>query len=198
MAIGFPGRGRGPVGAGAVIWLFLIPAQRWGFSWGDMSANASGAALVIGQEMFLGEQRVRLKFSYRESPYADMANGYLGTTRLERLFEDYNGHTYWVSLPLRTITRQGRIPDWLNLAVGYSANGMIGEFENITEYAGMAIPEVTRDRQYLLSLDVDWTRVDTRSPFLKTVLAALTFVKLPFPAVEVTSRGKVRGYWLYY
>jgi len=86
----------------------------------------------------------------------------------------------------------------LNIAVGYGANGMIGELENLTEFEGVAIPETARYRQYLLSLDVDWTRIDTDSRLLKTMFTGLTFLKLPLPALELDSRGRWRGHWLYY
>jgi hypothetical protein len=172
--------------------------EGWGFSWGDMAANAAGSGLVIGQELRYGEQVVRYKFSYWESRYAALGNGYLGSTTLERLLEDYNGHTYWLSLPLERMGARPWAPQWLNLAVGYSANGMFGEFENTSEYRGTPIPETNRYRQYLLSLDVDWTRIDTDSPLLHAILTGLTFVKLPFPAIEVSSEGGVRGYWVYY
>jgi hypothetical protein len=46
-------------------------------------------------------------------------------------------------------------------------------------------------------LDVDWTRIKTRSKFLKTVLTAMTFIKLPFPALEYNSMGQFKAYLLY-
>lgn len=49
------------------------------------------------------------------------------------------------------------------MAVGYGANGMYGEFENIKSYNGITIPETERYRQYLFSLDVDWTKIRTDS-----------------------------------
>lgn len=168
-----------------------------GFSWGDMAANAAGSALVVGQVLLLGEQVVRYKFSYRPSHYATAANGYLGTTALDRLLEDYNGHTYWLTLPVRMLVRGARVPPWLSIAVGYGADGMYGEFENIREYGGVAIPEAERRRQLLLSIDVDWSRIEAESPLLRALLAGLTFVKLPLPSLELTS-GRVRGHLLYY
>jgi hypothetical protein len=169
-----------------------------GFSWGDMAANAAGSALVVGQVLLLGEEVVRYKFSYRPSEYGARANGYLGTTALDRLLEDYNGHTYWLTLPAGTLIRRAGVPPWLSLAIGYGADGMYGVFENITEHEGVAIPEAERRRQFLLSLDVDWSRVNTESPLLRALLTGLMFIKLPFPALELTSDGRVRRHLLYY
>lgn len=172
--------------------------EGWGFSWGDIIANTVGSAFVIGQELVFKEQLIKYKLTYWESPYAEMANGYLGTTTLNRFFYDYNGHSYWLSMPVKKIIPVSVIPDWLNLAVGYSANGMFGEFKNIGYYHGVWIPETERYRQFLLSLDIDWTRIKTRSRFLKTVLNAMTFIKLPFAAIEINTLGRIKGYWMYY
>ena len=172
--------------------------EGWGFSWGDMAANSVGSSLVVGQALLFGDQIVKNKFSYWPSRYAGIANGYLGATALERLLEDYNGHTYWLSIPIARVTGLNRIPRWLNVALGYGADGIIGEFENIEEFRGVPIPEVSRERQYLLSLDVDWTKLTSTSPLIRTVLTALTFVKLPSPTLQVDSRGRLRAYWLYY
>ena len=172
--------------------------EGWGFSWGDIMANAAGSGLVIGQELLFNEQLIKYKFSYSESRYSKIANGYLGKTSMDRLLKDYNGHTYWLSMPMNKIIPHHRIPSWLNIAVGYGANGMYGEFENIVEHNGVQIPQTTRYRQYLLSLDIDWTKIKTNSKFLKTILTGLTFIKMPFPAIELNSKGNVKGYFLYY
>lgn len=172
--------------------------EGFGFSWGDVAANAMGSALVLGQELFFHEQIATYKFSYWESPYSNNTNGYLGSTTLDRLLKDYNGHTYWLSVPIRSLVEYDRIPPWISVAIGYGANGMYGEFGNMTSYNGVNIPETTRYRQYLFSLDIDWTRIETNSGFLKILLQAMTFIKLPFPALEYNSKGQFKWYWIYY
>ena len=172
--------------------------ENWGFSWGDMAANTAGALLMTGQEAFFDEQILRYKFSFWRSPYADMSGGYLGDNFLESFFYDYNGHSYWLSMNANRLLPNDPLPAWLNVAVGYSANGMFGEFENRTRCGRTIIPETPRDRQFLLSLDVDWSKVPTRSPFLKTVFKGLNFVKIPFPALELNSRGQFRAHFLYF
>jgi hypothetical protein len=172
--------------------------EGWGFSVPDMIANAAGSAFVIGQELAFDEQVAKFKFSFSPSPYYKQANGYLGDTRLESLFLDYNAHTYWLSVPANKLVPNNIVPAWANVAVGYSANGMFGEFANRRYYRGMALPETQRYRQYLLSLDIDWTRIKTDSKFLNALLKGMFFIKLPFPALEVNSKGQVIGHWLYY
>jgi uncharacterized protein YfiM (DUF2279 family) len=169
-----------------------------GFSWGDMAANAIGSGLVTGQALLFNKQIVKYKFSFHNSPYARQANGYLGTNTLGRFFEDYNGHTYWLSIPAKILYQRSILPDWLSIAAGYSANGMFGEFENISSFNGVKIPETERYRQFLVSLDVDWPKIKTDSGFLKILLHGMTFIKLPFPAVEYNSKGQFKGYWLYF
>jgi hypothetical protein len=172
--------------------------EGYGFSWGDIVANSLGSVLVFGQELLFKEQLIKYKFSYWESEYSKNSNGYFGKTTLERLLNDYNGHTYWFSMPLNKFVCKKRLPQWLNIAVGYGANGMYGEFENISNYNGVAIPDTERYRQYLLSLDIDWTKIKTNSGFLKILFKGMTFVKLPFPALEYNSKGEINGYWMYY
>lgn len=172
--------------------------EGYGFSWGDMAANTIGSTIVFGQELLFKEQIIKYKFSYWESIYSSNANGYLGENSFDRIFNDYNGHTYWLLCPINRILPNKITPDWLNIAVGYGANGMYGEFENITEYNGVAIPEAIRYRQYLLSLDIDWTKIKTNSKFLKIVLKGMTFIKMPFPTLEYNSKGEIKGYWIYY
>ena len=172
--------------------------EGYGFSWGDVVANTMGSAIVFGQELLFNEQLVKSKFSYRESGYSKKSNGYFGETSINRFFNDYNGHTYWFSLPINKINKNDQLPEWLSIAAGYSANGMYGEFINVTSFDGVDIPEAIRYRQFLLSLDIDWTRINTNSRFLKIVLKGMTFVKLPFPALEYNSKGQFKGYWIYF
>ena len=87
---------------------------------------------------------------------------------------------------------------WLNVAVGYSADGMLGEFKNRMYYEGHHLPDYQRTRQFLLSLDIDWEKIPTHSRFLKTLFAGLNFIKFPFPAIAVNSQGKFRAYELYF
>ena len=75
---------------------------------------------------------------------------------------------------------------------------MIGEFDNLRRYKGVDIPEYQRYRQYVLSLDIDWTKIKTNNKFLKSLFQGMFMVKLPFPAIEINGLGQVKGHWLYY
>ena len=172
--------------------------EGWGFSWTDMAANAVGSSLVIGQELLFDEQIVKYKFSFRPSPYAKQANGYLGSTFTGQILQDYNAHTYWFSIGLNRIIRSERIPDWLNVAVGYGANGMFGEFENIKKWGNVVIPPTQRYRQFLFSLDIDWTKIKTKNRILKPILQSMFMLKLPLPTLEINTKNGFRAYGIYY
>lgn len=172
--------------------------EGWGFSWGDVMANTAGSAFMVGQELLFDRQIIRHKMSFSKSEYFEQANGYLGSNVFESFFYDYNSHTHWFSANAGNFMMRETLPPWLNIAVGYSANGMFGEFKNRTYYGGVRLPEVQRTRQFLLSLDIDWEKIPTHSRFLKTLFKGLNFVKMPFPALEINSQGKFKGYWLYF
>jgi len=172
--------------------------ENWGFSWSDMAANAAGSALLIGQELLFDEQVFRFKFSFARSEFARLANGYLGENALESLFYDYNGHTYWLSTNVNRFLLKDKLPDWLALSVGYSANGMYGEFENRTSFRGVPIPPSPRYRQFLLSPDIDWTKIPTNSKFMKALFQGLNFIKIPAPALELNGLGEFKAHWIYF
>jgi hypothetical protein len=161
----------------------------WGFSWWDMAANATGTGFYIGQELLWREQRIRLKLSAMPTSFAAQRPDLLGEGLAERFLKDYNGQTIWMSANLRAFHPGWRIPRWLNLAVGYGAEGMIT--------AG-PLPGDGRYRQFYLSPDVDLTRLPVRKPWLRSLLAVLNSIKLPAPALEVTGSGRVKGHWLHF
>ena len=53
-------------------------SQGWGFSWGDMLANALGSGISISQEVFFNQQRIQLKLSYAQSGLAQYNPNLLG------------------------------------------------------------------------------------------------------------------------
>lgn len=171
--------------------------EGWGFSWSDMAANTFGSLLFASQEALFDDQIIRMKFSYAPSIYPDY-HTHLGETHLERFFLDYNAHTYWLSGNVNKLTNTQMLPEWLNVALGYSANGMIYEFENPEYYQGKPFPVLDRYRQYLLSLDIDFTKIHTNKKWLRTVLHAVNYLKVPFPALEINAKEGVKFRPLYY
>ena len=173
-------------------------SEEWGFSTGDALSNVTGTALFIGQELAWGEQRMTLKFSYSPSSYAALRPETLGNGGMESILKDYNGQTYWLSVnPSRFSRKQDSFLPWLNFALGYGANGMLGgDYNPCYNVAGDLLPPTERYRQYFLSLDIDLSRIKTENDFLKTVFSVVGFIKIPAPTLEF-SQDKLSWHWLY-
>lgn len=173
-------------------------SSEWGFSVADLTANTAGSLLVIGQELLWDEQRIVLKYSFQQSRYSKYRPNMLGNNLQENLLKDYNGQTYWLSLNMSSfMKKETKFPKWLNVAVGYGADGMIGANSNpmIVDITGQEVISFQRYRQFYLSLDIDLTRIPTKSKFLKTVFNTIGFIKFPAPAIEF-NKYAVKGNWL--
>ncbi|MCF8387861.1 MAG: YfiM family protein [Bacteroidales bacterium] len=174
-------------------------SKEWGASTGDLIANIGGSGIFIGQQLLWKEQRMTLKFSFHPSEYAQYRPDLLGKNFGQNIIKDYNGQTYWLSANLKSFSKQSSwLPDWLNVAVGYSAEGMTGALENSTEYNDLKIPAFPRYRQFFFSLDADLTKIKTNSEFLKILFQAIGFIKIPFPALEINTNNETKFHWLYF
>lgn len=172
--------------------------EGYGFSAGDIIANTSGTALFCMQQVFLDKQIAGLKFSYSPSAYPKYHPWYLGDTPVESFFQDYNGQTTWLSVNLKGLFPKSSLPTWLNFAVGYSGNGMLAEFKNPPYYLGEKLPDLERYRQYIFSIDMDLTKIKTRSKFLKNLFSIVNVLKIPAPALEYNRVDGFRIHGLYY
>jgi uncharacterized protein YfiM (DUF2279 family) len=180
-------------------------SAEWGWSWTDMAANIAGAALFTSQEFAWQEQKFLLKFSSHRVQHSidlqNRANNLFGKSLPERLLKDYNGQTYWLSYNLSSLIKSDVLPPWLNMAVGYGATGLYGGFENFaTDKNGAVIfdrRDVKRLRQWYLSPDIDFTRIKTNSKGVRTALHIMNMLKVPAPAMELTS-GKIKFRWFYF
>jgi hypothetical protein len=173
-------------------------SEHWGFSWGDMIANTGGTALFISQQLLWNEQRFQMKYSFWPSNYSKDRPDLLGDNFAQQLMKDYNGQTYWLSanvwsfLPNR---ESSSFPRWFNISIGYGANGLLGGDKNPAEFS-----HVQRYHQFFLSVDVDLTKIPTKSKVLKTVFRTFNMIKFPAPAFEfnTSSDNPVRFHWLYF
>jgi hypothetical protein len=175
-------------------------SEDYGASWADLAANTLGSGLFIGQQFLWHDQRIRLKFSYHPTEYAQYNPSQLGENELQRILKDYNGHTYWLSASIGSfIRREHKFPDWISVSGGYGAKGMLGPQSN-PEYDenGNPLPQYDRVRQYYLSMDIDWTKIKTNSGFLKFTFKLLSFIKLPFPTLEYNNQDGVVWHWFYF
>jgi hypothetical protein len=171
-------------------------SSEWGASSGDIIANATGTALYVSQELMWNEQRITPKFSFHTTKYASERPEVLGSSFSEQILKDYNGQTYWLSVNLHSFAKGSKIPKWLNLALGYGAEGMItGRTENTTAFLAS---NPRRFRQFYLSLDLDLTKIKTNSHFLKTFFSVFNTVKIPAPTIEFVRFNEVKYHFIYF
>ena len=195
-------------------------SEKWGASAWDIVFNTAGAMTFLGQELLWEEQRISVKFSAHKPKYSttpiqannsmatttirERADALYGTSLAEIALKDYNGLTIWVSGNISAFIRKEdhKFPKWLNLAVGYSAENVYGGFGN-----GWSVGEdnyrlsdelYPRYRQFLLAPDVDFTRIPTKSKGLKILFGILNIIKIPAPALEVNSLGKLKFHPVYF
>jgi len=171
-------------------------SANWGASLGDVAANVSGTALYVSQELLWKEQRIVPKFSFHTTPYASARPNVLGSSLPEQMLKDYNGQTYWLSANIYSFAKTSKIPKWLNIAIGYGAEGMITGNDELVNT--VFLPESKRFRQFYLSLDVDLTKIETKSHFVKTILTIFNTIKIPAPTFEIKGRGGSKMHLIYF
>jgi len=203
-------------------------SSNWGFSWGDMTANILGTGLFMGQQALWHEQRFALKYSYHNSgcPKYNVSNPLtmerdyiMGEDWLDRLYEDYSGITVWLACDVKSLFMKdkSKYPSWLGWAIGYGAEGMTGEYNNLRpegksgtddnwgrgwEYAPGQLaymPNDARQRRLFLAPDIDISRIPCRNKTLKHVLRVLSAIKIPTPTLEFRpGEDRLCWHWLYF
>lgn len=176
-------------------------SAQWGASPSDFYSNTLGSALVIGQELIWQEQRFQLKFSWFPQSYPnqvrDRVAALYGTTFPVQLLKDYNAQSYWLSANIYSfLDPESNFPKWLNVSLGYSAANMLGAKGN--NFDAPLGTEYVRYRQYLFSLDVDLTRINTSSRFLNFLFGIVNYIKFPAPAIEYNTKGELKLYPVYF
>lgn len=180
-------------------------SAEWGFSWGDYVGNVVGSSMFVSQQLAWNEQRIQFKFSSHRKDYGTpelnaRADELYGTDLPQRTLKDYNAQAYWLSANLKSFFKESRLPKWLNVAVGYGAEGMFGAVTNKwTDKNGIVHDrtDIKRYRQWYLSPDVDLTKIKTKSKFLRTSFFLLNSLKFPAPALEF-SNSSFKWRWFYF
>ncbi len=169
-------------------------SAQWGFSWGDMFANAGGILLHTSQQFFWKEQRIALKFSYAPSPFASMNSDVLGRNFQQRLLKDYNAQTYWASFNIyRFLPSSADFPRWMNIAIGYGATKMIG-----ANFITDDVNNFQRQREFYFSIDADLESVQWKKKWMRRTAKVLSFIKIPGPTLEIRESGKIKFHGLFF
>lgn len=187
-------------------------STKWGFSWSDIAANSAGCALFGLQQAAWNEQRIVIKVSNTPRIYPltsipsidgsntttirERTNKLYGSNYTQTFFKDYNALIFWLSVNPKSFNKDSHLPDWLNVAVGYGADNMYGGYKNewpdATPEYRLSDTTYPRYRQYYLSLDIDLSRIKTKSKLIKALARTFNFIKIPSPTLEFNSLGKVR------
>ncbi len=174
-------------------------SSKWGFSKGDMIANLIGTALFASQQKAWNQQRISLKFSFHTTIYAQYYPSELGRNLISRMIKDYNGQTYWLSFNLASfLPAKTDFPYWLNMNLGYGAEGMIGARTNPDSVNGVKIPYFQRYRQFYFSPDADLFRIPSSSALFNTAAYLTRVSKIPAPALEWSKEKGIRFHPFYY
>jgi hypothetical protein len=186
-------------------------SEEWGFSIADLGFDLLGSGGFMVQQKIWNEQRVLIKVSSTPVSHPDFVltstdgmammslsertDALFGRSYAERFLKDYNAQTTWLSVNVNAFLKpERRFPSWLNIAVGYGAENMYGGFRNQWEEDGhryeLSDTAYRRYSQFYLSPDIDFSRIPSRSPLLRTLLGMLNVFKVPGPVLEY---NKVEG-----
>src|SRR5215217_4386494 len=170
-------------------------SAEWGWSWADVVADFSGAILFASQELGWKQQKIQLKFSSHKNNYetavSERARELFGTGFYEPMLKDYNAQTYWLSFNINSFLKRKNFPNWLNISVGYGANGMLGGYNNMVyDKNGDIIfdrRDIKRYRQVYLAPDIDLTKIKTNNKLLRSIFFTLNSFKFPLPGLEFSN-----------
>lgn len=194
-------------------------SEKWGFSIGDIAFNTAGSAIFVAQEYKWNEQRIVFKASTNRFDYPTgfaesngvrygikrRADELYGTGTFEKFFKDYNQQNVWASVNVWSFLKEresSNFPKWLNISVGYGIGNVYGGFENTWQDAQGNIFNIDREypryRQYLLAFDVDTSKLNIKNRYLKTIVKALNWIKIPSPALEYNTLGQLKFHPIYW
>ena len=175
--------------ASAISFLYLSSIEifdgfssEWGASISDLSANLIGSGLFLIQDLYFENITMIIKYSYNFNSTLNVRTDILGNSFTERLLKDYNSQTYWLSANFGDLFVNSSLLKYINPAVGYGASGMTAGMENPPQYGNY-----DRNRQYYLSLDIDFKGINTNIKWLDFIIHHLNFLKFPMPTVEYSN-----------
>lgn len=157
---------------------------KYGFSYADMLANASGASLAVLNEEVPRSRAIKPTIWYKPTKAWRNRNE-PGHGNNPRATLDYSGQSYWFSADVDSLLPAGARPYWpgfLRLSVGHS----------ITDWVNPNTGAVQRaQRKILLSVDFDAEKLPGNAPAWKWTKHQLSFLHIPGPTLQLTP--KVRG-----
>ena len=184
------------IAAGLTSFIIMTPIEwldgystAYGASLGDIMANTLGFIFFSAQSIAFNKQIVSIKYGFWPSPFAVHRPEVLGKSLPEQMFKDYNGQTFWFSIDLHQLISD-KIPQWLNLGIGYGANGMVHAREQTNSQFGYRSYS-----QWYLSIDPDFSYIHSKNNFAKLGIQLLKMIRIPAPSLEF-SQNSLKWHWL--
>lgn len=143
-------------------------SQKYGFSWGDITANMVGISLPVLKHYYPSLRAVDLQISFW--PSQDFRNGYYNA-----IIDDYTSTTHWLAINIHDLapnTTFKDVPPWLGIALGHSV-------QNLDGIGG-------GQHRVFLALDWNLSRIDGLPPWLRDLCRTLHLYHLPAPAVQIS------------
>ena len=140
--------------------------QEWGFSVGDFAANELGVAWALAQQKSSTLRSIRFKGSY--DPLAELED--------DSWLKNYGAMTFWVTFPIKQWLSPW--PAWLDVAIGYGSDRLRHG-----------------DLEAYLSLDLNpYAIIPDDLVVLRPLRSFLTYMHLPFPALQFRPKVKILPY----
>ena len=137
---------------------------------------------------------VQFKFSFNQTKWANQRPELLGNNLGQQILKDYNGQTYWISMPFSRIDNY--LTDFLMFSFGYGAEAMIygSSYEQ-----DIILPKLNSYRQFYLSLDINWWKIINQTIIgkWKYIFYPLKYIKTPMPTIEL-SQKKLKFHSFYF
>ena len=151
-------------------------STKWGFSPSDAYADIAGAGYFFMQKQFPVLQNFHEKWTYAPSAFLGKGN----IAGQQRTFiDDYEGQSYWWTVDVWNLLSDNakqHYPNWLQLAVGYSA-----------KHDGSKPSDVPDTREIFIGLDYNIMHIipKTGSPFVNWIVQTCDNLHFPAPAIQV-------------
>ncbi len=137
----------------------------WGFSPGDAGADFLGASYTLAQYYYPFLKNFMFKFSYLPSEKMRA-----GTHQGGNVFDDYEGHKYWLSLRVNEFlpsSIEKYWPDFLMIAGGMSVRNLDGSGGG--------------QHEWYVALDFDAEQIPLYGPVWQFLKNTLNYVHFPMP-----------------
>jgi hypothetical protein len=152
--------------------------KKYGFSYADELANATGMTLAIAQERHPWLKAIKPTVSYLET--SALKNSAHFTNSELRPSLDYSGQTYWFSTDVNALLPDDKKKFWpaaIRLSVGHSITDWISPIDGHSMRA---------KRRILLSLDLDPEKLPGDNHLWKEIKHQLSYYHFPAPALQLT------------